>query len=156
LVAALSSRAGLLLPDERTAGLNPLKAAAFRECASDERREVRTILLASHLLAGPEAPADPVTAIRDGKPAETGTPRPASRHTRQDTTAAGQFRGQRRARDAHVPPERPPGQALRETSSPAGTTGGTPTVGTPGFRPWTGRPPGELTTARRQRRRADD
>lgn len=75
MVAALSSRAGLLLPDERTAGLDPLMAAAFRECASDERREDRAILLSSHLLAGPEASADPVTAIRSGKPAETGTPR---------------------------------------------------------------------------------
>jgi hypothetical protein len=38
-------------------------ATAFRECASDERREGRTILLASHLLAGPESLADRVTAI---------------------------------------------------------------------------------------------
>ena len=73
LVAALASRAELLLLDEPTAGLDPLMEATFRECVNDERREGRTILLSSHLLAEAEALADRVTIIRQGKTVETGT-----------------------------------------------------------------------------------
>jgi len=73
LVAALASRAELLLLDEPTAGLDPLMEATFRECVNDERREGRTILLSSHLLAEAEALADRVTIIRHGKTVETGT-----------------------------------------------------------------------------------
>ena len=51
MVAALASRAELLLLDAPTAGLDPLMEATFRECVNDERREGRTILLAGHLLA---------------------------------------------------------------------------------------------------------
>ena len=73
LVAALASRAELLLFDEPTAGLDPLMEATFRECVNDERRDGRTILLSSHLLAEAEALADRVTIIRQGKTVETGT-----------------------------------------------------------------------------------
>ena len=73
LVAALASRAELLLLDEPTAGLDPLMEAMFRECVNEERREGRTILLSSHLLAEAEALADRVTIIRQGKTVETGT-----------------------------------------------------------------------------------
>jgi len=64
LVAALASRAELLLFDEPTAGLDPLMEATFRECVNEERRDGRTILLSSHLLAEAEALADRVTIIR--------------------------------------------------------------------------------------------
>jgi polyether ionophore transport system ATP-binding protein len=73
LVAALASRTELLLLDEPTAGLDPLMEATFRECINDERREGRTILLSSHLLAEAEALADRVTIIRQGRTVETGT-----------------------------------------------------------------------------------
>jgi len=73
LVAALASRAELLLFDEPTAGLDPLMEATFRECVNDERRDGRTILLSSHLLAEAEALADRLTIIRQGKTVETGT-----------------------------------------------------------------------------------
>ena len=73
LVAALASRAELLLFDEPTAGLDPLMEATFRECVNDERRDGRTILLSSHLLAEAEALADQVTIIRHGRTVETGT-----------------------------------------------------------------------------------
>jgi len=73
LVAALASRAELLLLDEPTAGLDPLMEATFRECVNDERRDGRTILLSSHLLAEAEALADQVTIIRHGRTVETGT-----------------------------------------------------------------------------------
>jgi len=73
LIAALASRAELLLLDEPTAGLDPLMENTFRECVMQERREGRTVLLSSHLLAEAEALADRVTIIRDGRSVETGT-----------------------------------------------------------------------------------
>ena len=73
LIAALASRAELLLLDEPTAGLDPLMEATFRECVNDERHDGRTILLSSHILAEAEALADRVTIIRDGRAVETGT-----------------------------------------------------------------------------------
>jgi len=72
LVAALASDAELLLLDEPTAGLDPLMEATFRECVNEERRDGRTILLSSHILAEAEALADRVTIIRDGRAVETG------------------------------------------------------------------------------------
>jgi ABC-2 type transport system ATP-binding protein len=73
LIAALASRAELLLLDEPTAGLDPLMENTFRECITEERREGRTVLLSSHLLAEAEALADRVTIVRDGRSVETGT-----------------------------------------------------------------------------------
>ena len=73
LIAALASPVELLLLDEPTAGLDPLMENTFRECVVEQRREGRTILLSSHLLAEAEALADRVTIIRDGKSVETGT-----------------------------------------------------------------------------------
>ena len=73
LVAALSSDVELLLLDEPTSGLDPLMEAAFRECIEDERREGRTVLLSSHILAEVEALCDRVTIIRDGCTVERGT-----------------------------------------------------------------------------------
>ncbi len=73
LIAALASDAELLLLDEPTAGLDPLMEATFRDCVNDERRDGRTILLSSHLLAEAEALSDRVTIIRHGKTVETGT-----------------------------------------------------------------------------------
>ena len=46
--------------------------AAFRDCITSERRDGRTVLLSSHILAEAEALADRVTIIRAGAP-----PRPA-------------------------------------------------------------------------------
>jgi hypothetical protein len=131
LAAALASRAGLLLLDERTAVLDPLMAATLPR--TRQRRAAR----------GPRHPAvrSPAGRARgagrpgDGHPQwKAGRDRHASGrphvlHARPPRRA-GQSRGQRRARDAHVPPERPPGRTRRETPSPAGTTSGTPTVGT--------------------------
>jgi len=73
LIAALASDAELLLLDEPTAGLDPLMEAAFRDCITSERRQGRTVLLSSHILAEAEALADRVTIIRAGRTAETGT-----------------------------------------------------------------------------------
>ena len=73
LIAALASRAELLLLDEPTAGLDPLMEAVFRDCIAAERRDGRAVLLSSHLLAEAEALADRVTIIRAGQTVETGT-----------------------------------------------------------------------------------
>jgi ABC-2 type transport system ATP-binding protein len=73
LVAALASDAELLLLDEPTSGLDPLMEAVFRECAEDERRRGRTMLLSSHILSEVEALCDRVTIIRSGRTVETGT-----------------------------------------------------------------------------------
>ena len=73
LIAALASDAELLLLDEPTSGLDPLMEATFRDCITDERRQGRTVLLSSHILAEAEALSDRVTIIRDGRAVETGT-----------------------------------------------------------------------------------
>src|SRR6516162_1916352 len=73
LIAALASDAELLVLDEPTSGLDPLMEANFRECVNAERRDGRTVLLSSHILAEAEALADRVTIIRAGQTVETGT-----------------------------------------------------------------------------------
>src|SRR6516162_4501652 len=73
LIAALASDAELLVLDEPTSGLDPLMEATFRECVNAERRDGRTVLLSSHILAEAEALADRVTIIRAGQTVETGT-----------------------------------------------------------------------------------
>jgi ABC-2 type transport system ATP-binding protein len=73
LVAALASDAELLVLDEPTAGLDPLKEATFRDCIEKVRREGRTVLLSSHILAEVEALCDRVTIIRAGKTVESGS-----------------------------------------------------------------------------------
>jgi ABC-2 type transport system ATP-binding protein len=73
LVAALASHAELLLLDEPTSGLDPLMEATFRECIEEERRDGRTVLLSSHILAEAEALSDRVSIIRDGRIVESGT-----------------------------------------------------------------------------------
>jgi ABC-2 type transport system ATP-binding protein len=73
LVAALASHTELLLLDEPTSGLDPLMEATFRECIEEERREGRTVLLSSHILAEAEALSDRVSIIRDGRIVESGT-----------------------------------------------------------------------------------
>jgi ABC-2 type transport system ATP-binding protein len=73
LIAALASDAELLLLDEPTSGLDPLMEAAFRDTVTEERRDGRTVLLSSHILAEAEALSDRVTIIRAGRAVETGT-----------------------------------------------------------------------------------
>ncbi len=73
LVAALASNAELLLLDEPTSGLDPLMENQFREVVTDERRDGRTVLLSSHILAEVEAVCDRVSIIRAGRIVESGT-----------------------------------------------------------------------------------
>jgi ABC-2 type transport system ATP-binding protein len=73
LVAALSSDAELLLLDEPTSGLDPLMESVFQQCIHEVKRQGRTVLLSSHILAEVEALCDRVSIIRHGRTVETGT-----------------------------------------------------------------------------------
>jgi ABC-2 type transport system ATP-binding protein len=73
LIAALASRAELLILDEPTSGLDPLMEQAFRECVSEARRNGQTVFLSSHILGEVEALCDRVAILRAGKLVEVGT-----------------------------------------------------------------------------------
>ena len=73
LVAALASRAELLILDEPTAGLDPLMESVFQSAITEVRAEGRTVLLSSHILAEVETLCDRVTIIRAGRTVESGT-----------------------------------------------------------------------------------
>lgn len=73
LVAALASRAELLILDEPTSGLDPIMEATFQDCIRTMRAEGRTVLLSSHILAEVEALCDRVSIIRNGRTQESGT-----------------------------------------------------------------------------------
>jgi ABC-2 type transport system ATP-binding protein len=73
LVAALASRAELLILDEPTSGLDPLMEAVFQDCIREAKAEGRTVLLSSHILAEVEALCDRVSIIRAGRTQQSGT-----------------------------------------------------------------------------------
>ncbi|WP_406277015.1 ABC transporter ATP-binding protein [Nocardia sp. NBC_00881] len=73
LVAALASNAELLLLDEPTVGLDPLKEVEFQRCIQESQNDGRTVLLSSHILAEVEALCDRVSIIRGGHTVESGT-----------------------------------------------------------------------------------
>lgn len=73
LIAALSSRADLLLLDEPTAGLDPIMEQAFRQSALEAKANGQTIFLSSHILAEVEALCDRVGILRAGELVELGT-----------------------------------------------------------------------------------
>ena len=73
LIAALMTRADLLLLDEPTSGLDPLMERAFRECAAESRERGQTMFLSSHILSEVEALCDRVAILRAGRLVEVGT-----------------------------------------------------------------------------------
>lgn len=73
LIAALSSRAELLMLDEPTTGLDPLMEQAFRECVDEARARGQAVFLSSHILSEVEALSDRVAIIRAGQLVEVGT-----------------------------------------------------------------------------------
>ncbi len=73
LIAALATRADLLLLDEPTSGLDPLMEVAFRECAREAKERGQTIFLSSHILSEVEALCDRVAILRDGRLVDQGT-----------------------------------------------------------------------------------
>jgi len=72
LIAALASRAELLLLDEPTTGLDPLMEQVFRDCVREARDRGQTVLLSSHVLSEVEAVCDRVAMLHAGRIIETG------------------------------------------------------------------------------------
>src|SRR6476646_5302737 len=73
LIAALATRADLLLLDEPTSGLDPLMEKAFRDTAQEARDRGQTVFLSSHILSEVEAVCDRVGILRAGKLVDQGT-----------------------------------------------------------------------------------
>jgi ABC-2 type transport system ATP-binding protein len=73
LVAALASRAELLILDEPTSGLDPLMEMAFRESVHEARERGQTVFLSSHILSEVEALCDRVGILRAGRLVDEGT-----------------------------------------------------------------------------------
>jgi ABC-2 type transport system ATP-binding protein len=73
LVAALASRAELLVLDEPTTGLDPLMEQTFRHCIREARLRGQAVLLSSHILSEVEAVCDRVGILRAGRLVDTGT-----------------------------------------------------------------------------------
>jgi ABC-2 type transport system ATP-binding protein len=73
LIAALATRAELLLLDEPTSGLDPLMEVAFRDCIEEAKGRGQTVFLSSHILSEVEALCDRVGILREGKLVDEGT-----------------------------------------------------------------------------------
>jgi len=73
LIAALASRADLLLLDEPTSGLDPLMEVVFRDCVKEARQRGQTVFLSSHILSEVEALCDRVGILREGRLVDEGT-----------------------------------------------------------------------------------
>lgn len=73
LIAALMTRAELLILDEPTVGLDPLMEMTFRDCVAEAREREQTIFLSSHILAEVEAVCDRVGILRHGRLVDLGT-----------------------------------------------------------------------------------
>jgi ABC-2 type transport system ATP-binding protein len=73
LVAALMTRADLLVLDEPTAGLDPLMEQVFRSCVREAGERGQAVFLSSHLLSEVEALCDRVAILRGGRLVELGT-----------------------------------------------------------------------------------
>ena len=73
LIAALMTRADLLLLDEPTSGLDPLMERAFKECVREAGDRGQTVFLSSHIMSEVEALCDRVAILRAGRLVEVGT-----------------------------------------------------------------------------------
>jgi ABC-2 type transport system ATP-binding protein len=73
LIAALMTRADMLILDEPTSGLDPLMEQIFRQCIEEAKRGGQTVFLSSHILSEVEALCDRVAILRGGELLELGT-----------------------------------------------------------------------------------
>ncbi len=73
LIAALASRAELLILDEPTSGLDPLMEVAFRESVAEAKARGQTVFLSSHILSEVEALCDRVGILSGGRLVDEGT-----------------------------------------------------------------------------------
>lgn len=73
IIAALMTRADLLMMDEPTTGLDPIMEEAFRQSVLEAKANGQTVFLSSHILQEVEALCDRVAILRLGKLVELGT-----------------------------------------------------------------------------------
>lgn len=73
LIAALASRAELLIFDEPTSGLDPVMAKVFRDEVLVAKKNKQTVFLSSHMLEEVEELCDRVAVLRNGSLVELGT-----------------------------------------------------------------------------------
>jgi ABC-2 type transport system ATP-binding protein len=73
LIAALSTRADLLIFDEPTSGLDPVMAKVFRDEVMAAKKNGQTVFLSSHMMEEVEELCDRVAVLREGKMIEIGT-----------------------------------------------------------------------------------
>jgi ABC-2 type transport system ATP-binding protein len=73
IIAALMTRAPVLVMDEPTSGLDPLMEATFQDCLREAKARGQTLLLSSHILSEVEAVCDRVAVLRQGVLVEEGT-----------------------------------------------------------------------------------
>ncbi len=73
LIAALASRADLLVFDEPTSGLDPLMEREFRVAVQEATQRGQTILLSSHILSEVDALCSKVALLQNGKLIEVAT-----------------------------------------------------------------------------------
>jgi ABC-2 type transport system ATP-binding protein len=73
LVAALATKAELLILDEPTSGLDPLMEVAFRDTVQEAKDRGQTVFLSSHILSEVEALCDRVGILREGRLVDEGT-----------------------------------------------------------------------------------
>ncbi len=73
VIAALMTRAPLLVMDEPTSGLDPLMEVTFQACVGEARARGQTVLLSSHILSEVEAVCDRVAVLRSGRLVESGS-----------------------------------------------------------------------------------
>ncbi len=100
LVAALATRADLLLLDEPTSGLDPLMEVAFRDCIKEAKERGQTVFLSSHILSEVEALCDRVGILRRGELVDEGTLaqlRHLGEHTVEATFSGAPPRSRRRS-----------------------------------------------------------
>jgi ABC-2 type transport system ATP-binding protein len=73
LIAALATRADLLVLDEPTSGLDPLMERVFRDCVTAAKERGQAVFLSSHILSEVEAVCDRVGILKEGKLVDQGT-----------------------------------------------------------------------------------
>jgi ABC-2 type transport system ATP-binding protein len=72
LIAALMTRAELLVLDEPTAGLDPLMEIVFRDCVREAVGRGQTVFLSSHMLSEVESVCTRVGILRQARLVESG------------------------------------------------------------------------------------
>ena len=90
MIAALMTRADLLMMDEPTSGLDPIMEQAFRQSVLEAKGRGQTIFLSSHILEEVEAVCDRLAILRSGsswswerwRSCVTSRPSPSRRHSK--------------------------------------------------------------------------